>query len=131
MDSFLGACERGDLEQVQTDLKNGRDIEERTEANETAIHYATAFRQWKVLEYLLEQGANPSPQSKYLRTPLHYAAKRGSMEGVKLLLQYNADSTLVDEQGNTPADDALKKNHQEIYDYLQAHSAITIKPAKR
>ena len=38
------------------------------------------------------------------RTPLHYAADCGHNEAIRLMMEFGADTTVVDRQGKTPVD---------------------------
>lgn len=58
------------------------------------------------------------------RTPLHVAAAEGHVHVVKLLLEFGADSSVVDTAGNTPADDAVKHGRLQCLRLLAARDAI-------
>ena len=95
--SILVAIENKNELVVSELLKIG--CEPNVEDNEghTPLHYATLYRNCKIVKALLENGANVNCQSKDgLLTPLHYAAEDGDLEIAELLLQHNADVDIVD-----------------------------------
>lgn len=52
------------------------------------------------------------------RTALHIATARGWKDGVEILIEHGADTTLLDGYGNRPIDIARKKEYQEIIPLL-------------
>lgn len=71
----------------------------------SVLHLPCMTHQLQTLHYLLKEF--PGRQwlnhrgGPDLQTPLHYACRYGFKEGLKLLLEFEADYNLVDEQGNT------------------------------
>lgn len=57
----------------------------------------------KIIDSLLEWGADPNRRDQRGRTALHIAASSGRREVVERLLKYRADPTLTDYQGNYPS----------------------------
>jgi len=69
---------------------------------------------------LLSSGALVDLSSKKdKKTPLHFAVIRNNKAIVLQLLEYNADVSLKDAQGMTPADYANRLGFKEIYDLIQ------------
>jgi ankyrin repeat protein len=58
-------------------------------------------------------------------SPLHYAAYYGEKEVAELLIAKGADVNAKDEDGETPLDWAIEKNHTETADLLRKHSGKT------
>lgn len=54
-----------------------------------------------IIEQLLKLGANSNRADSNGDTPLHIAAKYGLIDKIKLLLEYGADKTLVNKEGQT------------------------------
>ena len=80
-----------------------------------AIHYAAENGHTYMLDAMLKAGVNVNLPALGTsdckeRTPLHYACMRGRVEAVKLLLEFGADESARDTDGNTPAHYALSKD---------------------
>ncbi|XP_051168201.1 ankyrin-1-like [Leptopilina boulardi] len=67
-----------------------------------------------IMKLLLENGANPEFQSRYLELPLLYACRCDRLEEVKLLLEFGANVRAVDSQGNSALHHACIGNAFEI-----------------
>ncbi len=63
------------------------------------------------VKLLLERGAVVDAAGPHERTALHYAASAGFDDVVAMLLHAGADSALVDDEGRSPRDLALRKGH--------------------
>ena len=59
------------------------------------------------------------PSNKDKKTPLHYAVLSNNKTVVRLLLDYNANSSLKDSDGKTPSDYAEKYGFRDIIDIIQ------------
>ena len=71
-------------------------------AGYTALHYASRAGNNKIVEYLLDHGANPNAQTKSGKeTPLHRAAYQGHDTTVTLLLKHGANPLLQNADGDT------------------------------
>lgn len=68
---------------------------------------------------LLANGCNPSQRDYDERTALHIAASDGSLEMVKLLLEFGASPLAKDRWNSTPIDDARRSNHPAIAELLE------------
>ena len=83
-------------------LDSGRDLETYDPLTDrSSIHLAATFGYNEILRLLLN--ANLSPNC----TPLHFAARYGRIEATSILLQYKADSNVVDRWGSLPLSLAL------------------------
>ena len=78
------------------------------------------------MELLLENGAEVEVrQDLDDETPLHIAAVVGSVECVKLLLNYGADINVVDEDNNTPLHWACSSGMLDTVKHLVKNGART------
>lgn len=86
------AAQNGDVELLRQSLANGMDINRRSRFSQsTALGVASHFRQYAAVEFLLENGADPSIPYRFagvVYTPLQAVAYQGNLETVQLLLKY-------------------------------------------
>ena len=82
------------------------------------IHTASRRPSTKILELLINHGANLESRSKFNYTPLMNASQIGHLEHVKLLVTKGANLLAVNNRSQTALDIAIKKNHAEIVQYL-------------
>lgn len=90
--------------------------------HELSLH--CALGQTSQVRRLLTSGSRPDQRDNDLdRVPLHWAAARGRLNAIKLLLAANADPSLIDASGRTPADLALLYGRVHAF-HLLAHGPI-------
>ncbi|VDK66476.1 unnamed protein product [Onchocerca ochengi] len=94
-DIFLSACLSGDLEEVQTLLNDGANINTTTVDGLTALHQAVIDGKPKVVQFLVEHGANVNAQDNEGWTPLHAAACCGNVDLVEYLCSEGADLSVT------------------------------------
>lgn len=82
--------------------------------NRPAIVCAADYGQTKVVEFLLEKGANVNVTDQYGITPLLAAIWEGHVETVKLLLEKNADKKLKSPSGKTYYEEAENEKIKEL-----------------
>ena len=63
---------------------------------------------------LLAHGADVNARQHGGWMPIHSAAQNGDEQMVELLLEHNADPTMANDQGLTPAAVARDKGHEKI-----------------
>lgn len=77
----------------------------RDRAGFLALHYAAERADAELVRDLLRAGAPVDDQANVPKwTPLHFAANAGQAEAVRVLLENDADKSLRDGLGRTPAD---------------------------
>uniref|UniRef100_A0A1I8EX71 ANK_REP_REGION domain-containing protein n=1 Tax=Wuchereria bancrofti TaxID=6293 RepID=A0A1I8EX71_WUCBA len=94
-DIFLSACLSGDLEEVQTLLSDGANINTSTVDGLTALHQAVIDGKPKMVQFLVEHGANVNAQDNEGWTPLHAAACCGNVDLVEYLCAGGADLSVT------------------------------------
>ena len=70
-------------------------------AQTTALHTASAGGELKIVNAILEAGANIHAKDSYGATPLHWAAESGHVKVVKALLEAGSDIDARDNYGYT------------------------------
>ena len=76
-----------------------------------------------IVEYLLDNGADPNYKDYYDVTVLMYAEGNNCIEVVELLLNNGADLDIVAYDGRTVLDSARDNGHTEIIELLEAAGA--------
>ena len=72
-------------------LREGVDIETRTEAEKIALHIAVEHGKTNAVRFLLEQGADSNATNSMGEPVLHYAAIYGNTDTVQFQLEHGAD----------------------------------------
>uniref|UniRef100_A0A8D9B2T5 Ankyrin repeat domain-containing protein 27 n=1 Tax=Cacopsylla melanoneura TaxID=428564 RepID=A0A8D9B2T5_9HEMI len=78
----------------------------------TVLHVAALYGRIKVVDLVLELGADTNTQDLCGCSPLHYAATRGHQNVLLLLLHSGASINLTDNEGNTPLHLATNNGHE-------------------
>jgi ankyrin repeat protein len=102
-------------------------VSERDAGNEkTLLHWAAEMGLRPLADRCLELGAKVDTTDVYGETALHYAAQNGHVDIVHLLVQANANKTIVDSHGRTASDCAQgagpgigRRIYPDIVAYLQ------------
>ncbi len=85
------AASRGNVEIINILLSNGFDIMFANDYGETALHYAVSNSNIAVFNALLSAGSDPMLSDGGGETVLHHAASAGNVEVVNLLLSLGVD----------------------------------------
>ncbi|MCP3956515.1 MAG: ankyrin repeat domain-containing protein [bacterium] len=121
--ALMLAAFNGRTEIVRLLLDRGARVADLDVAGRTALMYASTGDFADTVELLLESGADPNKADvQEVWTPLMFAAGEGQMEVVRTLLRHGANPAMVDGDGDTAADHALKKEHEEVARVLQEAS---------
>jgi len=113
------AAFNGRLDMVKNLLKCGALIELQDEQGRTPLMRATYHaKSIKVVEFLLDQGANPKISENRGYTPLHGAALMGNFDALKILLSFGADIGVSSENGLTPLHSAALGDAPTVIRYL-------------
>lgn len=124
--SLIQAAERGDKVKLKQLLEQGVDINARGFQGFTPALWAMAVEDYKALQLLLENGADPNlvMDNKNL-TLIHVAAGARSTEVLALVLDHGGDpNLLIDKEfGYTPLMSAISEFQDDNVDYLLVHGA--------
>ncbi|XP_068457932.1 uncharacterized protein [Clinocottus analis] len=84
-------------------LDRGSDLLRPDQFGVTALHVASALDYKDMVQFLLDQKADPEART-FLdqQSPLHYAAKNDAVSSIRLLLQNGASISCSDYKGRTP-----------------------------
>lgn len=105
-------------------LRDGAPVNFREPATErTPLSFVVCEKQRdeRLLDILLENGANANLVDCFRLTPLHLAAEQGNLQTVKVLLRNpysQADVHKRNLQGEKPLDVALRKERHDVVSYL-------------
>ena len=87
----------------------------------TALLYASTGPFPETVKILLDKGAKPNIiDSDEHFTPLMHAAAEGNLDVVKILLEYEADLSLTDVDGDDAESFARQAGHIQVAEYLQS-----------
>ena len=110
--------EEGDLNEIESSIKNGCDINATDDNNNTALMSAICFKP-EVVELLLDSGANVNMKNYLGWTALMMASDYGYKEVVKLLIDNNADISKKNSAGKTALTLAKENRHNDIVEILK------------
>jgi ankyrin repeat protein len=109
------SAQQNNLDEIQERLKssNSKTINQCDSSGYTPLHYSVRFQPANVCRLLLEHGANPNCQTRASQsTPLHRAIIFNNIDAIHHLLEYKADLTLKDIDGQTPIEKAMAINNE-------------------
>lgn len=120
---LLTAATGGDLRTVARKIKTfGLDtvlsLSQSADTGHTLVHYAAAKGELKLLELLLDHGADIDARDNRGSTPLHVAAAQGRLETAALLLQRGAALECRDAAGWTPLAAAAAAGQVKVAEFL-------------
>ena len=121
--SIIKAAEKGNLEAVETFIKNGVNVEIKNSNGRTALMLASRGGHTEVVKLLLDAGADIEAKGKDGMTALILASCHGYPEIVKLLLERGANVKIRNIFGYTSLRSASINGHAEVADLLEQHGA--------
>jgi ankyrin repeat domain-containing protein 50 len=108
---------------VQSELNQGRAINQRDASGMTALHWAIEGAQTSLVRLLLNGGADKAAIDADIETALHKAAKKGEDAIVRLLLHHGAEIDARDHDNCTPLHFAAANGHEAIVKTLIEHGS--------
>ena len=134
--SIHDAAYGGNIEAVKQHLAAGADVNAKNKGfsrkDSTPLQHAALKGQKKVVELLIEKGADVNAKCDVGWTPLHNAAAYGHKEIIELLIAKSADVNAKNKDLNTPLDLAINDDVTEkrIADLLRKHGGKTAEELK-
>eukprot|EP01084_Bolivina_argentea_P017824 33252_1 len=83
--------------------------------NDTPLHIAVKYKQYNIIQKLLEEGASINEQNRITgNTPLHIATNQNDIKSVQLLLKYDANAYINNINEETPLSIAQRYKYKNI-----------------
>lgn len=118
--ALMFAAFNGHSEIVLSLLEAGAVIDQRDFMDRTALLYSSTGPFPETVKILLDNGADPNKvDSDEHFSPLMHAAAEGQLEVVKVLIQYGADRSLKDVDGDDAASFAAQSGHMQVVEFLK------------
>ena len=95
------------------------------------LHLASACDHFKIMQLLIQRGADVSARDSENSTPLHLASRWGVAGSMQLLIRHGADVNARDEDGSTPLHHASSAGIAESMQLLIRYGADVSAPNKR
>jgi hypothetical protein len=115
--------ERGELTKVHEYLADGGKAECRNEHGQTLLMCAARTGWPKIVQLLLQRGAQPNACDSDQCTPVYHAAMGQSNDSLKLLLAAGASAQFCDDRGRTLVKLAEERSYHQIVRTLEKHLA--------
>ncbi|XP_040600914.1 uncharacterized protein LOC121140287 [Mesocricetus auratus] len=118
------AASEGDAERLQRMISLGKhSVHDRDCKQRTALHYACAYGQVEVVNFLLKNNCDVDAIDMNSVTPLMKAVQNWTYECVCTLLKHGADPNHMDKDGNTSLHYAVSEGNQILAKCLLKYSA--------
>uniref|UniRef100_A0A0K2TKJ7 Transient receptor potential cation channel subfamily A member 1 homolog [Aplysia californica] n=1 Tax=Lepeophtheirus salmonis TaxID=72036 RepID=A0A0K2TKJ7_LEPSM len=122
------ACQEGNVEVVNAIISESEAnfstdfvkelIQKKDGEGNTSLSIAVSSGSIKIVELLLEYGANVNSKNKHSVSVLHCAARTGQIESVELLVEHSAEVNVVNSLIQTPVYIAASNNNVKVIEYL-------------
>ena len=119
--ALMKACSRGYLDIVKLLVENDADISLVDEFGDNALMYALSSRSeysYEIVKYLIFKEANVNIYNNERQTALMNACSMGYLDIVELLVENNADISLVDKLGDNALMYALSNRLEDSYEIV-------------
>ncbi|GMU19161.1 MAG: hypothetical protein AMXMBFR12_03530 [Candidatus Babeliales bacterium] len=122
---LLNAAALGNLENAETALAHGAEVNTTNEQHWTSLHMATFHCHENMVRFLLSKGANVNAVNDSGMTPLEWAVgcDNDNEQMVKLLLDKGAEVNIEHESGHTPLLEAISRGKEKVVKLLLDHGA--------
>ncbi|KAF2655726.1 ankyrin, partial [Lophiostoma macrostomum CBS 122681] len=121
---LLHAACRSDYEIMQLLLDHAADVNLVSSSGRTLLHFCSRL-DIGVVRWLLANHADVNTRTGHLMTPLHYCSASSKPDTVRLLLDNDADPSIVDIDGDMPIHSALEEGQNECARELLDHPSVS------
>jgi ankyrin repeat protein len=118
-------CRLGDEEATEDFIAVGKDVNMQDAEGRTPLHFAAAHNNTKIMQALLDAGADPAKGDSKSNAPLHYATGYGRVDAVGILLDAGADIKGQNATGKTPLDVAKLNPSNPLFEYNAVVKRLT------
>jgi WD40 repeat protein len=123
LEPFFNAINKGEINKVKHLLATGIDPNIKNDIGIAPLWIASREGNRKIVEVLLNAGADVKGTSLGNSTALWVASQKGHLHIVKLLIAHDADVNTTDEVGGTALQWAAYFGHIEVVKFLLSHNA--------
>jgi len=117
-------CRGDDIQAVAYLVEHGANVNLISKYGQTPLYCAITGRSVDVAKYLLDNGADINTQNINGSTVLHWAAVHGfGMDGIKMLLDYGVDKSVINKQHMTADELAHRSQEDEIAEYIREYDS--------
>ena len=106
-------------EAVKLLIQSGASVNMKNKNGETTLFQAAKSGLPGAVLVLADNGADVNAYAKHCETPLMRFAAAGNLEGVRILIEKGAGHSLIDDNGETALDKALKNNKTKVAEFLR------------
>jgi ankyrin repeat protein len=126
LSAFFDAAAIGNMESLQKHLVEGVDINSRNKQKRTAILIAAMNRQYEVVKFLVDAGADIDLQDQTCLNPFLHGCIQGDLKLVKLMTSAGANIELLTRFGGVGITPASEKGHVEVVRELLTMTDINV-----
>jgi len=129
-EAFFNAVRSDDVATLMTMIDEGFDVDYHAFGHRPPLIVAVMLQRTRIVETLLQYGADPNLADRDGETPLHFAVKLGDPETVLQLLQYGARPHTDNGEGVTPLSIAKKQKSRTLLSLLEEVRPVYDIPAE-
>ena len=127
MPSLWVLCQNGELDEVQSELLHGRDVNDKDYSGNTALMYAVFEKHNSIVKLLLDQPrVKINEKNSKGWTSLHYAALSNNPEGARMLLLHPTMDSANAKDSDTAVMLAVVQGHKEVLRELVKHQSVSL-----
>jgi ankyrin repeat protein len=115
----------GDEEATEDFIAVGKDVNMQDAEGRTPLHFAAAHSHTKILQALLDAGADHAKADSKSNTALHYATGYGRVDAVSILLDAGADIKSKNVTDKTPLDVAKLNPENPLFEFDEIVKRLT------